>query len=62
MQTVTVAITDDATYEGSETFAVNLSGASGASIADSQGVGTILDDGSAVRASMMTVRRWRWIM
>ena len=44
--TITVAITDDATYEGAETFNVNLSGASGASIADSQGVGTILDDGS----------------
>ena len=41
--TVTVATLTDGTFEGTESFVVNLSGANGAGIADSQGVGTILD-------------------
>ncbi|MDB0047356.1 hypothetical protein N9F21_01900 [Porticoccaceae bacterium] len=41
-QTVSVATTNDSTYENNETVNLNLSGAtSGATIADSQGVGTI---------------------
>ncbi|WP_323002844.1 retention module-containing protein [Denitromonas sp.] len=46
-QTVTVAILNDAVYEGSEQFVVNLSNATAdATIADAQGVGTIVDDGT----------------
>ncbi len=45
-QTVTVAILDDGTYEGAETFNVLLSGAVNATIADASGLGTILDDGN----------------
>ncbi|WP_374539644.1 Calx-beta domain-containing protein, partial [Micromonospora aurantiaca (nom. illeg.)] len=45
-QTVTVSIANDGTYEGSENFFVNLSGAVNATIADGQGQGTILDNGT----------------
>ncbi|MFO0845540.1 MAG: Calx-beta domain-containing protein [Gemmataceae bacterium] len=45
-QTVTVPITNDGVYEGSEAFFLNLSGATNATISDSQGVGTIFDDGT----------------
>jgi hypothetical protein len=43
-RTVTVFVTDDALNEDDETFTLNLSNASGAAIADGQGVGTILDN------------------
>ncbi|MEM6715914.1 MAG: Calx-beta domain-containing protein, partial [Cyanobacteria bacterium P01_C01_bin.147] len=43
-QTITIAITDDAVVEADETFSVNLSNASGASIVDAQGIGTIVND------------------
>jgi hypothetical protein len=46
-QPVTVAVNGDALDEPNETFLVSLSGASGAVIADGQGVGTILDDDPA---------------
>jgi large repetitive protein len=42
--TVTVPILGDAVTEGTETFVVNLSQASGATIADAQGTGTIYDN------------------
>jgi hypothetical protein len=45
-KTVTVLVTDDALNEDDETFTLNLSNPSGASITDAQGVGTILDDDS----------------
>ncbi|MBX7187700.1 MAG: hypothetical protein K1Y01_21340 [Vicinamibacteria bacterium] len=41
---VTVPILGDATFEPNETFTVNLSAPSGATIADGTGVGTILND------------------
>jgi Calx-beta domain len=41
---VNVPILDDPTYEGTETFVLNLSGPTGGTIADAQGVGTIYDD------------------
>ena len=41
---VTVTVTGDAVLEPNETFVVNLSGATGATIFDSQGVGTISND------------------
>jgi hypothetical protein len=51
-QTVTVNVTGNTTVEPNETFVVNLSGASGATIADGQGVGTILnDDGPVLRVN-----------
>lgn len=44
-QTVSVAVNGDATNEASETFFVNLTGATGgATVASSQGQGTIADD------------------
>jgi len=45
-KTVTVAITDDGIYEGSENFSLVLSNAANATIADNTGIGTILDDGT----------------
>ncbi|MEO8434724.1 MAG: Calx-beta domain-containing protein [Pyrinomonadaceae bacterium] len=41
---ITVLVNGDTTFEPDETFFVNLSGAANASIADSQAVGTILND------------------
>jgi len=46
VQTITVNITNDAIFESSESFNVNLSGAVNATIADNLGVGTIRDDGT----------------
>jgi Calx-beta domain/RTX calcium-binding nonapeptide repeat (4 copies) len=43
---VTVPIVNDRTYEGSETFQVDLSQPSNAGIAKGTGTGTILDDGT----------------
>jgi len=43
-QTITVQVNGDATYEANETFFVNLSGATNATIAKAQGVGTITND------------------
>ncbi len=43
-KTVTVAIYGDNKDEADETFKVNLSGAVNATLADGQGIGTILDD------------------
>lgn len=44
-KTITVATTNDTILEGAETVLVNLSGATGgATISDSQGIGTINDD------------------
>jgi hypothetical protein len=43
-KTVTVNVTGNTTVETNEAFAVNLSGAVGATLFDGQGVGTILND------------------
>jgi len=43
-QTVTVSVNGDRLGEPDETFAVNLSGATNATVVDGRGVGTILDD------------------
>ncbi|MFQ5507807.1 MAG: Calx-beta domain-containing protein, partial [Leptospirillia bacterium] len=43
-KTVTVPVLDDALDEDAETFTVNLSGATGAAIADATGIGTITDN------------------
>ena len=46
-QTITVILANDSTYESVEQFLVNLSGASGATIADGQGLATITNDDAA---------------
>src|SRR5205823_1483195 len=43
-KTATVNVVGDTKFEQNETFFVNLSGATNASIADNQGVGTIVND------------------
>jgi CSLREA domain-containing protein len=43
-KTITVPVCKDSTYEANETFLVNLSAPDNATIADDQGVGTILND------------------
>jgi Ca2+-binding RTX toxin-like protein len=45
-KTITVPILNDAVYEGSETFTINLSAPTNATIADGIGLGTIKDDGT----------------
>ena len=47
-QTITVAILNDAVFENSETFTVNLSSPVNATIADNSGLGTIRDDGTGL--------------
>ncbi|HJR07106.1 MAG TPA: Calx-beta domain-containing protein [Pyrinomonadaceae bacterium] len=42
--TITINVNGDMTYEANETFFVNLSNPSGATIADGQGLGTITND------------------
>jgi len=43
-KTISVPIVDDFTYEGTETFYLNLSNPTNATISDDQGIGTILND------------------
>ncbi|MEH2052058.1 Calx-beta domain-containing protein [Nostoc sp.] len=43
-KTLTVAVTGDTVFEPNETFFVNLSNATNSTIADNQGLGTILND------------------
>lgn len=45
-QTITVPILNDSVYEGAETFTINLSAPTNATIADGIGLGTIKDDGT----------------
>jgi hypothetical protein len=51
-RTVSVPVKGDVLDESNETFNLNLSSASGASIADSRGVGTIADDDGAQSLSI----------
>ena len=50
-QTVTISITDDNLFEGSHSFDLNLSNASGGTIVDATGIGTIVDDGTGPNGS-----------
>jgi subtilisin family serine protease len=43
-QTISVTVNGDDNFEGNENYVVNLSGAANATINDSQGAGTIVDD------------------
>jgi hypothetical protein len=52
-QVITLTITGDAIAEGSETFVVNLSAPSNATILDGQGVVTITDDDGATTAGLV---------
>lgn len=52
---VSVAVSGDTVVEANETLTLNLSGASGATIADGLGAGTITNDDVAVPASGMAV-------
>ncbi|WP_310461073.1 Calx-beta domain-containing protein [Sphaerotilus sp.] len=45
-KTITVPILNDSVYEGAETFTINLSSPTNATIADGIGLGTIKDDGT----------------
>ena len=54
-ETVTVQVNGDALFESDETFLVNLSGSTGAAVADSQGQGTIQNDDSAPSISINDV-------
>lgn len=47
----TVTVLGDATAEANETFTVNLTSASGATLSDAQGVGTIMNDDSSAPAN-----------
>jgi len=53
-QTVTVLVIGDRLAEPNETFVVNLSGPTNATIADGQGVGTITDDEPRISISDVT--------
>jgi hypothetical protein len=46
--TISVVVVGDKKQESNESFFVNLSGASNATIADAQAIGTILDDDTPV--------------
>ena len=51
-QQITVAVVGDEVVEGNEVFAVNLSNAANATIADTQGLGTIFNDDAAPTLSI----------
>jgi len=54
-KTVTVSVVGDTVFEPNETFTVNLSGATNATIARAQGTGTILNDDTAPTLSINDV-------
>jgi hypothetical protein len=51
-QTITITVNGDTGVEGNETFFVNLSGASGATLLRSQAVGTIVNDDAAAPSTL----------
>src|SRR5262249_27200098 len=55
--TITVWVNGDRLGEANETFAVNLSSPTSATIADGQGTGTIIDDDQPVRISISDVTK-----
>jgi len=50
LRTISVNVVGDTLVESNETFSVNLSSATGATISDSQGIGTIINDDAGVRS------------
>jgi CSLREA domain-containing protein len=64
-QTVTVDVTGDTTPETTETFLVNLSAASNATIGSGSGTGTIVDDDAAPPAASViipTLGQWSLVL
>jgi probable HAF family extracellular repeat protein len=57
--TVTVLVNGDRVAEPNETFLVNLSGATNATIADAQGIGTIVDDEPRISISDVAKKEGR---
>lgn len=57
--TITVPIVGDTIKESNETFFLNLANASNATIADNQGVATIIDDESASEPATVQFSVWR---
>jgi uncharacterized repeat protein (TIGR01451 family) len=55
-KTLSVAVTADTTAESNETFFVNLTGASGAVLTDSQGRGTILNDDATTTIPSLSIQ------
>jgi hypothetical protein len=53
-KTVSILVNGDGIYEDTETFYLNLSGATNATIADSQGVGTLTNDDPLPKVSLTT--------
>jgi len=51
-KTVSVTVLDDTVYEGNETFFLNLSSPTGATIQDGQGTGTIVENEPAILISV----------
>ena len=56
---VTVLVNGDMTNEADETFLVNLSTPTNATLSDSQGVGTINNDDPVVAVAITPMRRFR---
>jgi hypothetical protein len=56
-ETVTIAVNGDTDVEPNETFFVDLSNPSGATISDGQGLGTIIDDDGAATADLQVGKR-----
>ncbi len=54
-QTITINVTGDGTVEGNETFAVTLSGATGATIATGSAIGTIQNDDVAATLPTLAI-------
>ncbi|MBA2732119.1 MAG: lamin tail domain-containing protein [Acidobacteria bacterium] len=54
-KTITVSVNGDTTFESNETFVVDLSSASNATIADGQGQGTIINDDAAPPVPAITI-------
>jgi CSLREA domain-containing protein len=58
-QTITVTVNGDTAPEINENFSVVLSGATGATISDDTGVGTILNDEESVSAGQLIISEFR---
>jgi CSLREA domain-containing protein len=57
--TITVQVKGDAAQEPNETFFVNVSGVTGATVSDAQGQGTILNDDGAPSAGQILISEFR---
>ena len=60
-ETITISVVGDTVPEPDETFVVGLSGAAGATIGDSQGTGTILNEDAAAASAVPALSEWMLI-